>query len=138
MGSLCGMFRRDLYLLQPCAVHELTSMLVALCSRSRLTIAIFMTVRQWPPSTQDVSVLMLILSIVMTFFVGTPDGRGSHDEVGAKIAAQGKAWARDHVSNPCKSFATSRLLPICVSSGGERTWPPTVSEPAARPGVPDF
>lgn len=33
---------------------------------------------------------------VMTFFVGTPDGRGSHDDVAAKLAAQGKEWARLH------------------------------------------
>lgn len=32
----------------------------------------------------------------MTFFVGTPDGRGSHDQIAAKIAAQGKEWARLH------------------------------------------
>jgi hypothetical protein len=33
---------------------------------------------------------------IMTFFVGTPDGRGSHDEIAAKLAAQGKEWARSH------------------------------------------
>lgn len=32
----------------------------------------------------------------MTFFVGTPDGRGSHDDIAAKLAAQGKEWARLH------------------------------------------
>ena len=33
---------------------------------------------------------------VMTFFVGTPDGKGSHDDIAAKLAAQGKEWARTH------------------------------------------
>lgn len=33
---------------------------------------------------------------VMTFFVGTPDGKGSHDEIAAKLARQGKAWAAEH------------------------------------------
>lgn len=33
---------------------------------------------------------------VMTFFVGTPDGRGSHDQEAAKLAAAGKEWARTH------------------------------------------
>lgn len=33
---------------------------------------------------------------VMTFFVGTPDGRGSHDAIASKLAAQGKEWARTH------------------------------------------
>ncbi|KAL7005163.1 hypothetical protein EMMF5_005272 [Cystobasidiomycetes sp. EMM_F5] len=31
---------------------------------------------------------------VMTFFIGTPDGRGSHDDLAAKLAAQGKEYAR--------------------------------------------
>lgn len=32
----------------------------------------------------------------MTFFVGTPDGRGSHDDIASKIAARGQEWARLH------------------------------------------
>ena len=33
---------------------------------------------------------------VMTFFVGTPGGKGSHDEIASKIAAKGKEWAKAH------------------------------------------
>lgn len=32
----------------------------------------------------------------MTYFVGTPDGRGSHDSVAERLGAQGKDWARTH------------------------------------------
>lgn len=34
---------------------------------------------------------------VMTFFRGTPDGKGAHEEIAAKIGLAGKRWARDHV-----------------------------------------
>lgn len=33
---------------------------------------------------------------IMTYFVGTPDGRGSHDSVAERLGAQGKEWARTH------------------------------------------
>ncbi|GAA5996568.1 uncharacterized protein JCM10292_003058 [Rhodotorula paludigena] len=33
---------------------------------------------------------------IMTFFRGTPDGKGAHDELGKKIGLAGKHWARDH------------------------------------------
>jgi len=32
----------------------------------------------------------------MTFFRGTPDGKGAHDELAKKIGLAGKHWARDH------------------------------------------
>ncbi|KPV74647.1 glycosyltransferase family 90 protein [Rhodotorula graminis WP1] len=33
---------------------------------------------------------------IMTFFRGTPDGKGAHDELAKKIGTAGKHWARDH------------------------------------------
>ncbi|GAA6040182.1 hypothetical protein JCM8097_004167 [Rhodosporidiobolus ruineniae] len=33
---------------------------------------------------------------IMTFFRGTPEGQGSHDELAKKIGLAGKHWARDH------------------------------------------
>ncbi|BGP24779.1 glycosyltransferase family 90 protein [Rhodotorula toruloides] len=33
---------------------------------------------------------------IMTFFHGTPEGHGSHDELANKIGLAGKHWARDH------------------------------------------
>ncbi|GAA5908906.1 hypothetical protein JCM6882_005480 [Rhodosporidiobolus microsporus] len=33
---------------------------------------------------------------IMTFFRGTPDGLGAHDELARKIGLAGKHWARDH------------------------------------------
>lgn len=33
---------------------------------------------------------------IMTYFVGTPDGRGSHDSVAERLGAQGKEWAKTH------------------------------------------
>ncbi|GAA5873960.1 hypothetical protein JCM8547_001588 [Rhodosporidiobolus lusitaniae] len=33
---------------------------------------------------------------IMTFFRGTPDGLGGHDELARKIGLAGKHWARDH------------------------------------------
>lgn len=48
------------------------------------------------PSYVPIKVDYSDLYDVMTFFVGTPDGRGSHDEIAAKLAAQGKEWARTH------------------------------------------
>jgi hypothetical protein len=33
---------------------------------------------------------------IMTYFVGTPDGRGSHDSVAERLGQQGKDWARTH------------------------------------------
>jgi len=48
------------------------------------------------PSYVPIKVDYSDLYDVMTFFVGTPDGRGSHDDIAAKIAAQGKEWARLH------------------------------------------
>ncbi|KAM0753092.1 hypothetical protein T439DRAFT_286471 [Meredithblackwellia eburnea MCA 4105] len=35
---------------------------------------------------------------ILTFFRGTPDGKGNHDALAAKIGTEGKRWARDHVS----------------------------------------
>jgi hypothetical protein len=32
----------------------------------------------------------------MTFFHGTPEGKGSHDDLAQKIGLAGKNWARDH------------------------------------------
>lgn len=33
---------------------------------------------------------------IMTFFHGTPEGPGSHDDLAQKIGLAGKNWARDH------------------------------------------
>ncbi|GAA5979810.1 hypothetical protein JCM5350_002056 [Sporobolomyces pararoseus] len=33
---------------------------------------------------------------ILTFLRGTPDGKGSHDELAKKIGLAGKHWARDH------------------------------------------
>ena len=33
---------------------------------------------------------------IMTFFHGTPEGKGSHDDLAQKIGLAGKNWARDH------------------------------------------
>ncbi|BGP40133.1 hypothetical protein JCM10450v2_004112 [Rhodotorula kratochvilovae] len=33
---------------------------------------------------------------ILTFFRGTPDGKGAHDELAKKIGLAGKHWARDH------------------------------------------
>lgn len=35
---------------------------------------------------------------IMTFFRGTPQGEGAHEDLAAKIGLAGKEWARDHVS----------------------------------------
>lgn len=35
---------------------------------------------------------------IMTFFRGTPDGKGAHEDLAAEIGLAGKTWARDHVS----------------------------------------
>lgn len=52
---------------------------------------------------------------IMTFFRGAPDGTGAHDDLGAKIGAAGKLWARDHVRNffpSIMAFADRNIL--CV------------------------
>ena len=33
---------------------------------------------------------------IMAFFVGTPDGKGSHDDLAEKIGAAGKQFAQKH------------------------------------------
>jgi hypothetical protein len=58
-----------------------------LLPRPRLTI-----VRSYVPVKVDYTDLYDI----MTFFRGTPDGLGSHEELAAKLGAAGKLWARDH------------------------------------------
>lgn len=47
---------------------------------------------------------------VMTFFVGTPDGKGSHDAIAAKLAAQGKEYARTHWRKEDMASYMYRLL----------------------------
>lgn len=33
---------------------------------------------------------------VAAYFIGAPDGTGSHDTVAQRIASQGKAWTNEH------------------------------------------
>lgn len=49
---------------------------------------------------------------ILTFFRGTPDGKGSHDELAKKIGLAGKHWARDHVSDLLFAFVKFRNSPF--------------------------
>jgi hypothetical protein len=59
------------------------------CGLSTLTLASFSS---YIPIKTDYS----DLTDVAAFFIGAPDGTGSHDLLAKKIAAQGKAWAEKH------------------------------------------
>lgn len=58
---------------------------------------------------------------ILAFFIGGPDGRNGHDELGKKIAKQGQEWAKYHwreVDMQGKASAAlivlkSRLNPVC-------------------------
>lgn len=85
-------------------------------SRNRLQM---LTILTWPSRSQlcprqgeQASLLFTVLSSadsllypqvdysdlydIMTFFHGTPEGHGSHDDLAQKIGLAGKNWARDH------------------------------------------
>ena len=32
----------------------------------------------------------------MAFFIGTPDGQGSHDSIAEKLGENGRVWAKEH------------------------------------------
>jgi hypothetical protein len=71
----------------------------------------------------------------MTFFRGTPDGKGAHDDLGRKIGLSGKNWARDHwrkqdmAAYMCTSAPPSLSLFLLVcrarSSEDDTDFPPS-------------
>jgi hypothetical protein len=46
----------------------------------------------------------------LAFFLGTPDGRGSHDELAERIASAGRDWVD-------RFWRTEVSFPICDLSG---------------------
>lgn len=53
----------------------------------------------------------------MTFFRGTPDGQGAHEDLAQRIGVIGKIWARDHVRRAFSSFARDVWLTLmCLFS----------------------
>lgn len=52
------------------------------------------------------------LTDVSAFFIGAPDGTGSHDSLAKKIAANGKKWAEEHwrEADMCVAGHPSRIL----------------------------
>lgn len=74
------------------------------------------------------------LTDAAAFFIGAPDGTGSHDALAKKIALNGKQWTREHWTESTMAAYQFRLCRLLGRrSGMELTFPPS-AQTSSSPG----